>query len=296
MSRRPYIHLAGDLSGWPLGTVPTPGMMRRLDQFSSELVNGNEGGTWSPTSPLVIGPHSYDEETYPTITVGDGSELSGDIETVAGNSQGNELFPTYTPGLVLQGGANPTFESNRSRTIVVGFTNFVEFDSNAATNCARMVLDERTLGCKAISTFNSARVVAVPLPIKAQHRGATISQVDFRVIVYGIHTALPSTMMRFRISRMTGATTDALHSAGGGYDAAGYLVDPAATVSDFMNSNQPRTLSYVPDQNNTNLDPDTSWFYLEARAHSTGFEANQGLWLTFVSATVHLTGISSLRE
>lgn len=35
--------------------VPTPYQIRRLDQQTSESVNGDAGGTWNPAKPLIIG-------------------------------------------------------------------------------------------------------------------------------------------------------------------------------------------------------------------------------------------------
>src|SRR4051812_16622967 len=99
MGRRPYVHLAGDLSGWPKGFVPTPSHLRALDQYSSELVNGDEGGTWAPSAPIVLGAYAS-----PSLTLDTASVFSGDVKTVSGNSRGDELD---TPGLVLQNGQPP---------------------------------------------------------------------------------------------------------------------------------------------------------------------------------------------
>jgi hypothetical protein len=292
--RRRYAHLAGDLSGWPKGMVPTPAVMRALDQFSSELVNGDEGGTWAPESPIVIGPYRADGFSGANITIDSGSELTGDVVTVKGNAEGTEIVAR--PGLVLSGTANPGFQSTRSRTIVVGFTNFVENDSSISTNVARVVVDEATLGAKFISTMSNTRIVSVPFPLKAQHRGATISQVDLRFIVPGVHTALPSQPIRVRVAKITGSTVAALHDNSGGYDANGNLTDPAGSASAFMNNGQVRTLSYVPNQNHTAIDPDSDWFIIQCRPYSGASEPQEGLGLVFVSATVSLTSIASLRE
>ena len=114
--RRPYIHLAGDLSGYPKGFVPSHAWGRRLDQFSSELVNGDEGGEYAPTSPLVIGPHGT-----PTIDLTSvGSVLSGDVETVKGNRLDDSI--DSTPGLVLLAGAVPALAATASRIVTVPFT------------------------------------------------------------------------------------------------------------------------------------------------------------------------------
>lgn len=286
MARRPYVHLAGDLSGWPLGTVPVPATGKKLDQFSSELVNGDEGGGWGPEGPIVLGPYGT-----PTITIDTGSLLSGDVETVKGNGLGTEI--DAIPGLVLIGGANPPFQNVRSRTVVVGFTNFVENDTSTTTNIPRVLADPLTLGAKFYSSLANNRIVSVPLPLRAQHRGGYITQVDFRFIVAGgaLWTAVPGSALRFRVARITADVVDPLHSNGGGYDANGNLIDPAATLLDFTNNGQVRTLSYIPDQNYGPINPDTEWYVFQARPFT-----GPGLGSVFVSATFTITSIADLRE
>ncbi len=285
MARRPYVHLAGDLSGWPQGFTPTPAHLRNLDQFSSELVNGDEGGSYAPTSPIVVGPWGT-----PTVTLSTaGSVLSGDIETAAGN--GRDATLDVLPGLILQSSAVPTFQSSRTKSVVVGFSAFMETDSLAATNEPKFEVDPVTLGAKALAISN-ARMVSVPLPIRAQHRGSTIASVDFRVIVAGRHTALPGVMMRFRVLKVTGNTAAALHTVIGDYDANGWYVDPAATVALFTNNGQPRTLTYTPDQNHTSLDPTNAFWMVQARMSDAAAQIGS----IFLSATVHLTTIADFRQ
>jgi hypothetical protein len=287
--RRPYGFLAGDLSGLPLGFVPKPGYLSRLDQFSSELVNGEDGGTWAPEDPIVIGPRGT-----PTITMTAGS-LEGDVETVSGNSRGVEVDSIQ--GLVLEGGAPPLFATARTRTITIGLANFVSHvaQSGLAQNndfLQRLFVDPVTLGIKwAVNTTNS-RIVSVPLPIRAQHRGATISQIDFNFILTGNPLTMPTQMGRFRVAKLTGTSVLPLHSAGAPYDANGFYTDQAATIPTLLNGGQLRTISYVPDQNHTSLDPDTSWYILQMRQH----QQNALVGSLFVSAVVTLTSIADFRQ
>lgn len=290
MARRSYVHLAGNLSGWPLGFVPTPAHGRNLDQYASELVNAEEGGSWAPSSPLVIGPHGTPTITLSTV----GSVLSGDIETVKGNGRGAEL--DVLPGLVVQGSAVPSFQTPLTRSVSVGFSTFVEMSTSAstATDHPFYELDTETLGAKSIvdSGLGYGNIVdyvlSVPLPIRAQHRGATISSVDFRMIAGSRIYALPATMPRYRIIKVTGDTTVTLHTVAGAYDANGWYVDPAATVATYSNNGLPRTLSFVPNQNNTAIDPANSYFVVQARLATLGS--------IMLSATVHLSAIADIRQ
>ena len=42
-------------AGWVNGTVPTPSQMTTLDQNGYTAVNGDAGGTWSPSSQIILG-------------------------------------------------------------------------------------------------------------------------------------------------------------------------------------------------------------------------------------------------
>lgn len=280
MFRRPFAHLAGNLSGWPKGTVPTPAILRRLDQYSSELVNGDEGGTWAPESPIVLGATAT-----PGVTLGSASSiLQGDIETVRGNSRGTELDAVV--GLVLTGGAVPVFEASRTRSVVVpvcahsamqallGF----EFSFNPTIGCAE--------------SLNGQGTILLALPIRAQHRGATISTVDFRYsIVDPAASSGWGVTPSFYVFRCTSTAYEPLHNNTGGYGASGQLPDQAANASDYFNNGQPRTLTYTPNQNNTNLDPSTNAFFVAVDASGA---TPAGTLLH--SVTVNLTSIASMQQ
>jgi hypothetical protein len=40
---------------YPAAFVPTPAFLRRLDQAASESIDGDNGGAWAPSSPVIIG-------------------------------------------------------------------------------------------------------------------------------------------------------------------------------------------------------------------------------------------------
>lgn len=290
MARRPYVHLVGDLSGWPSTFVPTPATFRNLDQFSSELVNGDDGGTWAPVDPIVVGRFGT-----PTITLGtSGSVLSGDIETVRGNANGSGVDPL--PGLILQSAAVPVFQTPRTRSIVVPFTGVIEANSNAALNEPRWEVDPVSLGARWIATnsTNGSIIATVPLPIRGQHSGATIDTIDFRFAVGGQRAVLPSVMPRVRAIMVSGDTIAPLHTVSvGDYDSNGWYVDPAATAADYYDNGQTRTLTYTPDQNHTALDPSTAFWALQFRNETAGVQPVPNV---FFSATIHLSGIADYRQ
>lgn len=288
MPRRPYVYLGGV---WPFGFAPQPAHFRKLDQFSSELVNGEDGGTWEPEEPIILGPFGGAPAATVALTTS-GSILSGNVETVLGNEDGDEV---NQPGLVLQSGAVPTFQSARSRIVTVGFTNAFYSESGTAQNVEPYFVERQTLaGVLGGSGPAASRMHTVVVPIRGQHRGATIAQVDFRIIVAASSQAtLPVTgnAARFRIAKVVGDTTVFLHDNTSGYDANGWLIDPAATAAAWHNNGQVRTIPFVPNQNHTNIDPSTSWFMVQMRP---AFGMAVGTML--LSATITLTGIADYRQ
>lgn len=284
MARRPYVHLAGDLSTWPKGFTPTPAHMRKLDQFSSELVNGDEGGTYAPSDPIVVGPWG----TTPNITLSSaGSVLSGDVETVRGNSRDTTLDG---PGLVMQGGNPPIFQTARTRSIVVPFVVFMEHGGAVSDNRG-YALD--VVRCGAKQTVLAAPIFTVPLPLRAQHRGATITSVDFSYVIAQQRTSLPGIMPTVRVIKCTADVAAALHTVAAPYITDGWLPDQAATADAYFNNGNPRTTTYTPNQNNTAIDPTTSFWALQLYGEA---DPNGKIGDVFLSATVHLSTIADMRQ
>lgn len=291
--RPPYASILGT---YPKGLVPTPKLLRDLDQFSSELVNGEDGGTWSPSAPIVIGPYHVESPTTEgTVNLTTGTSLlSGDVETVAGNSRGDEID---IPGLVLEGSSYPTFQTARGRTVVVPFTGWIEQESNQALTNPRSEFDETLFAPRITTSLSSTRIYSVPLPLRAQHRGCTIASAEFQVLVAGRFTSVPGTPQSVRLLKVgPGDVSASLASTGGSYDANGWLVDPAATVADFTNNGNPRTLTFNCNQNHTSIDPDSAFFMAQWRPWQFGGGITTGLGSLILSVKLTLTSLADLRQ
>lgn len=298
MARQPYAHLAGDLSGWPFGMVPTPPILRNLDQYSSELVNGEDGGTYSPTDPITIGNSQLGEEVEVSFTSAN-CQLVGDIETVRGNASRNDLLhePHIEPGLILEAGAVPIFENARTRDVIVPLGFFNEHRAGALGGTLIHTIDPATFGARSNDLTGSHDAVTIPLPFRAAHRGATITSVDFHFAIPLERTVMPTTKPKFRVLRCT-AGPQALHAVGvGGYDGDGWLPDPASTIADYHNAGKTRVVTYVCDTGNTNLNP-TDYFYAVQFFDETGGGFVDGVHVgnQFLTAVVHLTSIADFRQ
>lgn len=244
MTRRRHAFHAGK---FPVGTVPTPGLLKRLDKYSSEMINGDEGGTYAPASPIVFGPGSV---LLPALTFTQASsEFTGDIETVKGNSKAAEA-ESEPPGIFLRAGVFPEFESARTRAPVVPFSSWAE-GLAALDDVPFYVLDPVFFGARAIVTNLAPRPAAVAVPFRAAHHGATITSVTFRFVVTNRRAALPATQPGFRVLRQsTGSGLQPLLSAGGGADANGWKYSTAANAAVYWNNGKVQDVEYACDQNN----------------------------------------------
>lgn len=87
-----------DVFGSPNGPiVPTPGILRRLDQQASQSLNGDAGGTWSPFNPIIIGGAGLQANNYWRVR---GGVQTGPRAASGGSIIiGNGAWPAYTdPG------------------------------------------------------------------------------------------------------------------------------------------------------------------------------------------------------
>ena len=50
-----FTYIGGSLGAWATGTTVGSGKWWQLDQNQYKAINGDEGGTWTPTAKIVIG-------------------------------------------------------------------------------------------------------------------------------------------------------------------------------------------------------------------------------------------------
>lgn len=246
MSRRPFFPLRNQA---PNGWVPSPRILRDLDQWSSEIINAGDGGTWNPTSPIVLGRGNV----FPLMNITTvGTTFTGDVETVRGNSRGD------FSGIQLIGGSVPSwpwFESARLHDYFVPFNQWTEARVIGDEGPMQFGLDPNYATIKRIHT-DSDHLFLVVLPPQAFIFGGAVSQVTFYYRVVQ-RTALPTTLPKFRVVRKVGTgVTEPCHDNSGGYDASGFLEDTAASASAYYNFGQVREVAYECNQNADDIDSD----------------------------------------
>lgn len=211
-----------------------------IDAKCAQAINGDDGGTWAPTSVISIG--------------GQGLVLSGPC-TVFGTG----LLQSAVPGAFQLGdGDYPvlgTGHSGQSGTVktscLAGRSNVAGFAqaSPAAipTVPSALVPNMPAGGAQTQLVQGSALQFVVGLTVP---HGATLSSATVHWIVGFTHTATP-TPPRMRIVRLdaNGNATPLTSTAAGG-DASGFVSPVISSGAGWFNAGQPQSLTITCDQNN----------------------------------------------
>jgi hypothetical protein len=182
---------------WPTGLPPLPSRMRRMDQLSSETIDGDAGGTWAPVKPIIIGGAG--------VTIYSLGGFAGTVQTAPGALAGGAL--------VLGDNDYPTAALAHTRTQTIGLRDFFNRrdrinPEDAATGF--YPLDESMPGTlKNISNVlhpSAARFVG-PIPSARLIQGAILLSMTLKMRVPTAPLGMPTTMPGFRIVRVakTGA-------------------------------------------------------------------------------------------
>lgn len=139
---------------WTSKTVPTPSMMERMDLAASQSLNGYDGGTWAPETPIIVGGLGT------TIKAG---TLTGGVSTDA---------KSVARGIRL-GNVWPRFSSTRTRTVVFPITGNC-FKHSDILPIADLVTVPSPVG---YTVSGGADKMIVPLPSFRMVHGATISSI-----------------------------------------------------------------------------------------------------------------------
>ena len=166
---------------WPATAVPTPGRLRKLDERTFQALNGAAGGTWEPETPIFIGGEGVS-------LVGNlgSSTLTGEVRTGRG-----------AVGLVCGNNDYPTFESARSRTVVLPLRPYSPL--NSSLGYYSIVTGSRS-GVR-MGSDSGAYYDMVWRPTR-MHVGATISRIRLRLIVGEQPATLPATFPSFSVARI----------------------------------------------------------------------------------------------
>lgn len=169
-------HLVKAKPTWVRGYVTTGTDFQTIDQNTYLAINGDEGGTWSPSAPIVIGGAGF-------VFAGP-SRLEGSADIVA-TAAHNITFG--------QGSASDYFglESNHLENVRELNNVFIEAFSYDPANDFVILTDEGGVRAKALGVH-----FVVPLKV---YNGSTIDHAEFVFAVGEIHSGVPQHLSRFRI-------------------------------------------------------------------------------------------------
>ncbi len=253
--------------------VPTPGRLARLDQQISESLNGDDGGTWAPSTPIAIGGAglTFDASLVP-------SQFSGGVRT------GRGQHAAHAPAIRVPGAYRPHLSPPRSRSVLLMPVSTTVLDQARDFRFTRdgSVAPSYRPGTDAIN-------FGFHIPAASMHNGATLASVTFRwrlaqeKLVVG-----DEQFLLWRTPRTGGATTYMRGTdgafAGVGYNLIGMATPLYASPSDYWAGGSVKSLTYVTDQLNT---VDTSGFVYVGAVRIVDPAILHSVELTFTNITQH---------
>lgn len=176
MAHNEHAAMAGQ---YPAAFVPTPAFVRRLDQAASESVDGDNGGLWTPSSPLITGGAGV------SLTA-NGSLSAVTTGRRAANGGGIILTTAYV-----------TISPARPRTTAVPLRDFL-LRHDDETETARPYAESGPSIVGVSSTFTG---FACRVPSFRIHHGYTPTKVTLRMRVGTRPAIVPTSMPGFVVTR-----------------------------------------------------------------------------------------------
>lgn len=255
---------------WFPETVPTARDMRALDLAASKTIDGDNGGTWAPTKPIIVGGAGLKLNAG---AFGNANSIEGGVVTSSGGR------------LVLADNDFPLVSPSRTRSIVVPLQT-MRFDE---VNAYQVEIAAGALGGITFPYGSTGGFFPqLAIPSRSFHRGATLLSASLSFRVGFRHSTVPATMPAFRLTR-TERTRNTL-TGGEDFLAAGFKALAVPGTADlYYAGGNAQTITMTCDQNNTALDPATYTYLLLIRPEPTGLND------IFHSLTLNFSAIADLR-
>ena len=161
-------------SQWAATTVPTPDLLRHLDQRSFEGVNGDAGGVYAPKKPIVIGGSGLQ---LPNVT--HTHAMAGLATGRSAAAGGAIILATQYPGLIPP----------RQRNTVQFLRDFAGMGESGNQ------LDGVVPGAVTLAGNNANSYLAAVIHPRRLHDGATLNRITLRMKVGGVPAAFPASGM-----------------------------------------------------------------------------------------------------
>lgn len=172
---------------WMPAFVPTATDWERLDVKQFKSINGDDGGTWAPTSPIIIGGQG--------LQLGNSSALWSGLQT----SLGGRLILGANDFVAVKTGGNPwtrtlTFPLVNARGATLGTPGTLLQDNGLVT----LTQSPAPLGLQIAGGITGS--VYVPVPGRYIHNGGTLTKIKLWCRVRTRPTSLPTFMIASMIA------------------------------------------------------------------------------------------------
>lgn len=165
---------------WSNDMVPGQADYQRWDVKQAKLINGDDGGTWNPTSPIIL----------------------GSVPNVGNHSLSTSFFTggvyTLTGGSVALSGADntsPVLQVTRSRTItvpVIGSNVHVDLTSIAQIQRENAYLGFASIPPLGFRLLASSAAVHIEIPGRSLHHASRVATFGITFQVSQVPTSVPS--------------------------------------------------------------------------------------------------------
>jgi hypothetical protein len=214
---------------WAPEMVPGANDYQKWDVNQSKSVNGDLGGTWNPTKPIVLGGAGGLISSVALASGGVATETGGRIQIAS--SAGD--FPQLTP--------------SRGRTVSFSLidTLCTTFDTTTVLTQVRGN-DVSGYGVTAISPTSGLYYLAVEVPGRYAHAGARLASFELEFVVTRLPSSIPANPMQLIWSGSDNTGTAAT-TAWPGFGSVSYWASGAAIA--LTSSSNLFTFPSVPTTN-----------------------------------------------
>ena len=260
---------------WVLGYRPTYVDIIDLDNKTLKAINGDAGGTWTPSSGISVGGAG--------VQIGGQWDLSSANQTATGQiTFGNGSLSDY----FLFEGAHPETDVQVLGSCSEVYAEFPEQSRLVVKSVQTNAFAPATAA--GVYTLKTGARFACPLRVRS---GGSIVQIDFHWLVGQNHANIPATLPRFRAFAVDASgNVFPLKAPASDTDNDGFQTLPTpASAGAYNNGNAAQEFIYVCDQNQ--LVDISKYSYFVEFIDESGTNAWTSTGNTLISTVTEIVGV-----
>lgn len=242
-------------NSWNSRSVPGPRDFAIWDTAQFKAVDGDNGGTWNPLTPIVIG--------------GSGVTLTNAFSNLKGG------FLTQQGGRYSLGANDfPTFSLARMRTVICPLWQASPFNEADGVAFNFQVLSSPAFG---IQSSRASGAIYIPIPARFLHNGATLAGAKLRFRMLKSVLGTSSTL----------STTVPIFFGVAGLSSAGAFQSESTTPTDFYASTWQASHAYALNSWVGSLATSNGFIFQATSISGTGTSGgSEPVWPTVIGNTV----------